>query len=224
MTGPTQREILAAVRADQHDPIAWASVRSEHDGHVGEFDVMTDALSIGAVRVAVSADTQQRIADALDAMLLTTRLADLIWQQADVRIAPQTSTHWDRMGDWSEIVAHSQRVDAAIAGRTGLVANVGKHWVISDAIAGRYVAGLPAAANYGWHKPGGGMWQTLGTAHNLAHADYSQTCVLVRRICRVDGEPRDLRYVLQDQALAALASVTGPMRVLRQPGVEGGRE
>lgn len=221
MTSPTQREILQAVEVGRH-VVRWSTVRAEHDGHVAEFTVTADALQIDDVRVAVTADTQQRIADALDAMLLTTRLADLIWQQAAVRIAPQTSSDWAHMTEWPAIVEHSRRCDLAICGRTGLTANVGKHWVISNGLAGRFVAGLAMACNYGWHDQNGKAIQSPGFAHNLAHADYSQTCSLVARVCVVDGEPRDLRYVLADPALAPLASSTGPMRVLRQPGVPGG--
>jgi hypothetical protein len=47
----------------------------------------------------------------------------------------------------------------------------------------------------------------------------SQTCVLVARLCSVDGVDRDLHDILKDPALASLASHEGVVRVLRQPGV-----
>jgi hypothetical protein len=218
VSGPTQRDILEAVRRGRH-VVRWSTIRSEHDGHIAEFTVTGDALMLDGVRVAVTADTQQRIADTLDASLLTTRLADLLWAQAAVRIAPQTSTAYDRMGDWSEIEAHSRRCDLAICGREGLAANVGKHWVLSDGTAGRFVQGLAMACNYGWHDETGRTIQSPGFRHNLAHTDYSQTCTLVARVCVVDGEARDLHRILTDRTLAPLASSTGAMRVLRQPGV-----
>ncbi len=212
----TPAEILAAVRAGGHDPIVWAPIRAEHDGHVAEFTVMADALRIGGVRVAVSAATEQRIADALDASLLTERLADLIWQQADVRIEPQLTRDYAGMVDWARgVVEHSKRCDVALAGRGGLVANVGKHWILHPLLASTPDRGV----NYGWMKPDGSVWQSPGNAHVATYYDRSQTCVLVANVCNVDGDVMLLGDLLRNPTLAPLASATGPLKMTRQPGV-----
>lgn len=215
----TPEEILAAVRAGDYE-VRWATVRAEHAGHVGEFTVMADALRIRGVRVAVSAATEQRIADLLDASLLTERLADLIWGQADVRIEPQLTLDYAGMVDWTRgVVEHSKRCDEAIAGRGGLVANVGKDWILSDRLLGaRAHTGEQAACNIGWYKPDGSRWQNPGFAHSLTYFDRSQTCRLVARVCQVDGEPRDIRDVLRDPVLAMLVA-SGQMKCTSQPGV-----
>lgn len=181
--------------------------------------VFADALKVNGIRVAVTAQEAQEVADVLGALLTTPRIEDLIWQQADVRIEPHP-------GDVVRKTAaqHSAEIDRDLAGRTGLIVTCGKSWVLTNALRpGR-------AANYGWHGtaaaypsatiPGIKVWQPLGTAHNAAHRDYSQTLRLVRRACEVDGRNADLGMVLQDPELARHVSHEGPLRLLRQPGVE----
>ena len=229
--------ILDAVK-QQGAEIRWAFVRSTYQGHEGEFRVFADAMKIQGVRVTLTAAGQQRVADALGCMLLTLKLADLIWAQRQVTLAPMpmSATQHDLivMGTVARMIEYSQKIDTAIAALPsppeGIVSTVGKHWVIDDALA------LPAhkgmAENYGWHNtrsgppcatPAGGagcrVLQDPGWRHDLGHTDYSQNCVLVSRECRIDGASMDLAAVLRDPVLAFLANHKGAMRVLRQPGV-----
>lgn len=180
--------------------------------------VFSDALKVDGVRVNVTAEEAQRAADLLGACLTTPRIEDLIWQRAAVRIPAFP-------GDVTRKTAaeHSAEIDAAIGGRPGLVATVGKSWVLSNRLSPL------AACNYGWHTSaapyraatlaGVSVWQQPGYRHNPRHRDYSQTLRLVRRRCLVDGLEADLRDVLTDPVLAPLVSHEGPLRVLRQPGV-----
>jgi hypothetical protein len=228
--------ILDAVKNGQAD-VRWAFVRTSYQGHEGEFRVFADALKVQGVRVTLTAPGKQRVADAMGCLLLTLKLADLIWAQRQVTISPfpMSSTEHDLlvMSTVARMIEHSQKIDAAIAALPsppeGIVSTVGKHWVIDDALD------LPShkgrAENYGWHNlktgpscatPAGGpgchVIQDPGWRHDLGHTDYSQTCTLVSRECRVDGQARDLVDVLRDPVLAFLASHKGAMRVLRQPG------
>lgn len=116
-----------------------------------------------------------------------------------------------------------------------IVADVGKHWVITNKLlkAGTKVWN-GKAANYGWHTrtkvfdgvsceasvslPGVYVIQGVGTVHDAAHADYSQNCVLVAKDCYVDGTPRRLDDLLVDPAFAPYLSSEGPLVLLRQPG------
>src|SRR5277367_6772126 len=80
--------ILAAV--DRGDVVpAWSRLILQAGGHTGEFDVLTDALMLGGVRLSTSAATLQTIADKLDACLMTPRLIDLAFTQAKIVIPPQ---------------------------------------------------------------------------------------------------------------------------------------
>ncbi len=77
----------------------------------------------------------------------------------------------------------------------------------------------------GWsHGPGGwAVWQNVGLAHNLDHADYSQTCRLAARQASLDGSSDlvDLQDIALDPKLCALVSDEGPT-LLRQPSIPFG--
>jgi len=220
-----------------YDAPEWADVTATIPDHTATFHVFADALKIDGVRVNVSAEYEQKIADALGCSLLTPKLADLIWLQKAVLLTPYPMTITSSV---QGMLTHSANIDkglAAISYTGGLICTVGKHWVIDNAIASN-----GKACNYGWHfngqsyqgisgetcaslikDPKTGMYYKLiqgrGTAHDMHHADYSQICVLVNQWCNVDGNPMRLEALLQDPVLCALASCQGVMTVLRQPGV-----
>lgn len=228
---PRERAILDAVRASAIAPISWSSVFSTYNGRSLLFYVTSDALRVGSavdsVRVNACARTAQQIADLLGCILPTTRICDLIWEQASVKVTPCVGGAGRDMSDTSRMLAHHTCVESKVQGRAGLAETVGKNWVISNVLLKR-----PArAANYGWYDasapyrsaPAGRgvhrLWQPLGVAHDQAHVDYSQIVRLVRRACVVDGEARDLVDVLRDPALAPLVSNEGVMHLWRVPGV-----
>ena len=209
----------------------FSDVKSAAGGHTGNFRVFSDALKIDGVRISCSATLAQQIADLLGCCLLTPRLADLAFAQRAIDVKPHPIPISSTTG---AMVKESQLLDSAIGGRAGLAQSVGKHWVLTNTLIGKKASGGQAACNFGWQFAGdsfgGQRWgsavtpglrciQDMGWAHDIHHADYSQTCVLVSRDCTVDGQPRDLRDVLQDPQLSALVSHEGPLRIVRQPGV-----
>ncbi len=221
--------ILDAVRKGSV-VVKWAAINTEIAGHKATFTVFADALMMDGVRVNVSATLEQQIADLLSCSLLTPKLADEVWLQRKVAILPSPQPI---SASTQAMIDHSKRVDALIAqagGGDGIISTVGKHWVIANGLETH----KGKAENYGWHFPGstfigqsfegavtppGRVIQGQGWAHDPSHVDYSQTCVLVQRKCKVDGVSMDIQKVLQDPELAGLASHEGVVRVLRQPGV-----
>ena len=126
------------------------------------------------------------------------------------------------MSDTEAMVRHSQDVDGAIGGRTGLMEPAGKHWVLCNRLAQK----PGRAANYGYFSAtapyrgtdGSKLWQPLSTAHNLDHTDYSQTLRPVQAYCQLDGERRLVAEVASDPELWSLVS-DELLRVSRVPGV-----
>jgi peptidoglycan hydrolase-like protein with peptidoglycan-binding domain len=170
------------------------------------------------LRFSVNHTTAQRIADLFHAILPTTKISDAIFKRADVSITPCTQTPDAAMANTSRMVRHHREVEKKRAGRTGLVATVGKDWVITNQLEGR----PDRAANYGWHDahaPNGKVWQPLGLAHNRFHVDYSQVVRLVKRTMQVDGADRDIVDVLRDPTLSALVSSEGPIKLWRLAAV-----
>lgn len=229
------RDLVAAGQAEY----TWETITSTHGDHTAEFMVFADALKVEGVRLNVSAETEQIIADMLGCSLLTPKLADLIWLQRQVTLKPHPRGNTNGMSNTKAMLEHSVKLDAdleALGNPGGIICTVGKHWVIDNSIAdGRLLYGFPVAMNYGWHfdgakfdgnsfeasasQPTVRLIQGRGTRHNLKHTDYSQICVLVSLDCTLDGQPAKLYDILQDPELAPLASHQGVLKCLRQPGV-----
>lgn len=223
------------------------SIESKWKDHVATISVMSDALMVGEpddfLRINATMEGEQRIADMLLMSMLTPKIADLVYANAKIKLEPNTQTPDSKMAYTSRMVKHSAAVTEAIMratsawpespsiqeiadGSIGLVADVGKDWVLSNKLAGK----KDVAANYGWHTkakvqksgpfacPGGGsMWQTLGTAHNTKHVDYSQIVRLMNTELIVDGKMMSFRDVASDPELCGLVSYEGPLTVFRHP-------
>lgn len=76
--------------------------------------VFSDALRIGGVRVNVTARLQQQIADRLGCMLLTTKIADQAFVQAEVRLVPHTLGASSQMSSTAWMVKESDLIDKNI--------------------------------------------------------------------------------------------------------------
>lgn len=230
--------ILQQVQAGAYEA-RWSTIKSTNGADTAVFIVMADALKVEGVRVNVSARLEQQLADTLNCTLLTPKLADLIWLQAQISIPPYPR---QITSSTQAMIEHSQKLDsffASMGNPPGLASTVGKHWVIDKDLA----AHPGKAENYGWHFTGSSyqgikgepvatltkdpktgsyyrLIQGRGWAHDASHVDYSQTCVLVRRQCWVNGTLRNIEDVLTDPSLAPLAAHNGVTEIVRQPGVE----
>lgn len=212
-------------------PIRWCAISVEIGSYLGIVYVSNDALKLGEpdsfCRVNVSHRGAQIIVDMLGLALLTDKLADAVHEQAVVSLPPKLqpdSVQNGTMG-WTEVMErHSRHVEYGIAGRSGLVSTVGKHWITHDKLLNKPMR----AVNYGWHdkkapymgRGGLRMWQTVGTAHDWNHVDYSQTLVPANRVMLVNGEEMLLEDVMRHPELSKLVSYDGPMKATRHPQVD----
>jgi hypothetical protein len=153
-----EADILAAVRAGQHEPLEWARLDLSPTVAI---EVTCDALSIGGTRRAMNARTTQHVADLLDCALWTPEIDDRVARFAEVRIQPQsqapldpapkshacprckTVTHdpWPLCFECGER-EHSAMIESAVMAamranrvapttRSPLLYPTGKHWVLS---------------------------------------------------------------------------------------------
>jgi hypothetical protein len=245
--GKAREQALINAVLDDNCDLHWSEVTSEEGGHRGVFRIFSDALVVSVlngdtpqnVRVNVTAETSQHIADILGACLPTAKLLDLAWLQRKATLTPCTRKI---TSSTKAMIETSQRVDAqlqALGNPQGLLSTVGKHWILDTAILKK----KNRAVNYGWHFEGssfhdikgevaasaykdpntgqyGRLIQGRGSAHDIHHVDYSQICRLVARDCEIDGEVRDLADVLKDPELSVLVSHQGPLSFHRHPYVE----
>lgn len=230
--GPPRDEAILKYIQDGNYEVSWATITHTHEGHSAEFWVLSDALKIEGVRINVSAELQQKIADLLESMLPTPMMLDLMWVHREVTLPPFPRGNVHGMSSTQAMLEHSYKIDAALSklgNPSGLISTLGKSWCLDQGLVGR----PGKSCNFGWHFTGksfqgisGEVVRNIGTplrviqgrgfAHDKRHTDYSQVCVLVSQYCVVDGEERNLIDILQDPVLSYLASYQGPLTILRQ--------
>lgn len=242
-----ERYVLEAVIAELYLPIEWKQITVTDGKDTIELWVSTDALRIGEpddyVRISMTQATAQRIDDYLDTRMLTSKVCDLIYQNADVQLEPKTQPDAVKSGTMTKnaiLLKHSREVDAELAGRPGLAADVSKDWGLHPVLWRNPLLAL----NHGWHtkkrpdpdhpewgpfpaRCGGFIWQQDGSRHNAGvpndpdpgHHDYSQGKRLWHRMMRVNGERVPSEVVLTDKALSRFVSWYGALPGWRHPGV-----
>jgi len=226
-----ERAIYRAVEERLYVPFDWDLIEVRYGGRIVGFLTTNDVLRVGEVddfvRVTVNATCAQLIADRLGTILPTTRMADLVHENATT-ILPFVAQPPDAlMASTQRMVAHSRAIDQALRAKGyagGLIDTLGKGWMISNKLKAR----SDKAANFGGHDAGaklrspGGLRvvQDLGTWHDRFHTDYSQKWRGYAAWSYLDGSEISTGELLTNPQTAGAISYEGTMEVLRQPGVE----
>lgn len=234
--------------------VEWGYLTSDYNGNKLVFSAMKDAVKFNnipaltwdrklisgnsnlydGVRLAATAEELQKIAYLSGCMLMTPKIADLLYHAAGSTNGTQLDSVVNVHGN---IVAISNIHDVhlaleaaiAVAGgfKGGFVEAVGKYWVICyELLIGQF--GAQQAANYAWFTKGHGngpgvtntinVWQTIGIRHNAMHQDPSQVIRLVYRKAKLlragssTWEDADLYDILSDPKLAPLISHQGTFK------------
>lgn len=194
-------------------------------GHVLVVRALPDYLCIGTdddkLRMPLWPLTAQKVADAWNCLLPTTKLVTILWNAAPSKLPPQP---WGPPYDASmmstdRFVAHNARIEATIK-KLGVDATklMGGHK--KDVVLTAKLAKQPKqVAIFGWHQTNGKPIQPLYLGHENTYADYSHGIRLVSRDCLLDDQPDDLARILQDSNLAYAVSSEGALPLVRQPGV-----
>lgn len=250
-----EQQIEGAILDGAYDH-AWEPLVISCKGHSGTFFVsrMPLALAVGDARLIVSTSftTAQHIADMLPdgAYMLTSKLADEIQRQADVKIDGQ-SREWqgpgtDNTGSTTKrMVQFSDQLYDLVGSQSGLVSTLSKVWAITKknwtnpattegTLSSRhnganhglysYTGGQPVTKAPGPGATPGGLAavQSLGLAHNRKHVDYSQLLIFVRREATVDGQTMDVADVARDPELSCLVSDEGTLPNMIHPDLDSG--
>lgn len=206
----------------------WISIQSTIPGHTATFEVCDDAVRVdlddgSRFRVQCSATLAQRCADAMGVSLITAKVSDLAYKAATVIVSATTLPSGADMVTTTKSKLYNQALEKKRANREGLLRDCGKAWIISNRLGT-----IPnGAVNYGFYdlkapyvnRSGIRMWQTLGTRHDRAHTDYSQTLILMKSTCQVDGSEMSVSDLMKHPTLCGLISDEGVLRFTRQPGV-----
>jgi hypothetical protein len=175
--------------------------------------VTPDYLAVGSdddfFRVPMTPMAAQQIADACEASLITAKLSDAIWQQAEIKLEPRPLVK-DRDAA-ATFYQHHQIVEEQRKGKELglLVAGIKKDVVLTNRLNER----PHRVAIYGWHYPSGKPIQPLYVGHVDWYVDYSHGIRLVSQQMIVDGREIDIAEVLKDKELSSLISNEGPIVV-----------
>jgi hypothetical protein len=141
--------------------------------------------------------------------LPTPRIVDAIYTQAGAHFAPQPLPAGDSMRSTAYSLRHNELIGAQRAALDvplgTLIAGDKKDLVLTN----RLRSHLDRVAIYGWHLSDGKPIQSLSTVHGWRYADYSHGARLISTRVFVDGRPRSIFDVMQDDRLAAVLSDEG---------------
>mgnify|MGYP000856635634 FL=1 len=174
--------------------------------HTLEYEVMPDYLAIGSdddfCRIPMTPGTAQKLADLFGGALLTSKLSDHIWANAEVKLVP---FNYVPVGNANELVEkfvdHNAQIEKQFSeagGRYGqLVAGIKKDVIISSRIAER----SDRVVIYGWHKTDGKPIQPVYSGHIWWYVDYSHGIRFMNAQVLLDGIPVLVSDLLKDPVL-----------------------
>ncbi len=175
------------------------------------YEVMPDYLAVGSnddfCRVPMNPRTAQKLADLFGASLLTSKLSDHIYNQAEVKLAP---FNYIPVGNANELVSkfadHNTQIEKQFSeagGRHGqLVAGIKKDIILSSRTAEKH----DRVVLYGWHKPDGKPIQPVYSGHVWWYVDYSHGIRLINNQVILDGKPALVSDLLKDPVLFRVLS------------------
>lgn len=182
-------------------------------------NVSADVLKAQGIRIPLWPSTAQRVADRFNAMLPTKRLVDAIWRAGDVKLTPRSIQPHDGIGrnDLRMIADYDAMINAAVAGRGGLIVNGKKDLVVGRSIA--TPSGRLAVWIYGWLRSDGTPVQPVYGGHAATYVDASHGIRLVSRTAYVNGVPTPIEQLFASAQYAPLLNEGGTLtpEMLRYP-------
>lgn len=179
--------------------------------------VSPDYLSIGKnanfIRMPLTPQAAQLVADKLKCVLPTTKMVDEIYAAAKIKLAPLPLT--EARDSLPTFIYHNKLIEEQLANIThsGIVAGIKKDVVQSMAVVQNDKPNRVAI--YGWHKPDGNPIQPLYTGHVDWYVDYSHGIRLVYEMMIINNKIIFVKDVLNNPLLAPSIckdSVCGAMK------------
>jgi hypothetical protein len=183
-------------------------------------EVMPDYLAIGSdddfVRMPMTPQTAQQIADEFGCILPTRKLVDAIDAQAELRVAPHPMTQAREAV--ATFLEHHRIIEKQRDGKPldQLITGIKKDIVLTPRIFEK----PRRLAIYGWRQPDGQPIQPLTIVHWNRYVDYSHGARLVRNAIELDGKLETIDGLLTDPDRCGLISDEGPMSPPRYPTEE----
>jgi len=193
-------------------------------------ELLPDFLAIGSdddfCRIPMTPMTAQRLATLFGATLPTSKISDLAWEFAEIKIDPwqTTETPDHTMTTVPVFISNNARIEVLrkAFGKplSTPIAGHRKDIIISNRIY-TDAQGRNRVFIYGWHQlPAGNPIQNIHGGHSIDYVDYSHGVRLVNQEMLVNGEVRRVRDVLRDPVKYRLISNETGIMVITEYGGE----
>jgi hypothetical protein len=176
-----------------------------------QYYVMPDVLCVGTytdfVRIPLCGYTYRKIADLFGAILPTRKMANQIWNAADMKLNPQPIPPDANMESTQRFIDHNTLIEQQRSGQNfSLITGHKKDTVICKHL----LQDSSRVAIYGWFYTNGTAIQGLNpTSHDKFYHDYSHSGRLIAQNCIVNGATQNIYNVLADPVLCNLISDEG---------------
>ncbi|BBO36511.1 hypothetical protein [Lacipirellula parvula] len=183
----------------------------------GTIEVAPDYLAVGSdddfVRLPVTPQTAQAIADKFECVLPTRKMVDAIDAGGEVRLAPQPLTE-DRESVAAFLLSN-EKIEAQRKGQPlGPLTIGGKKDVV---VSPKMYERPDRLVIYGWRQLNGQPIQPLTNVHVDWYVDYSHGVRLVRDEITIDGKQLKIAELLRDPERCAIVSDEGVVDPSRYP-------
>ncbi|SHO64263.1 hypothetical protein [Algoriphagus zhangzhouensis] len=175
------------------------------------YEVMPDYLAIGSdedyCRIPMNPHTAQRLANLFGASLITSKISDHIYENAEVKLDPFFYKPVERENESiAKFILHNEQIEkqkSKANERNGqLIAGIKK-----DVILSYHLADLPdRVVIYGWHKLDGNPIQPVYKGHVDWYVDYSHGIRLMNKEVILDSEVVSVSKILSDPILFKILS------------------
>lgn len=195
------------------EPIRLTSTFTDSIGQTHKliYEVLTDYLAIGSnedyCRIPMNPHTAQRLADVFGASLITAKISDQIYAQAEVKLDPFFYKPVGRENESVEkFILHNNQIEQQkkeAKGQNGqLIAGIKKDVILSNRLANS----PNKVVIYGWHKLDGNPIQPVYSGHVDWYVDYSHGIRLMNNEVLLDGKITTVSKILSDPVLYRLLS------------------
>ena len=177
-----------------------------------KFYVMVDYFSIGSNEdyfiIPMTPIIAQKLANYLELTFLTSKMVDIVWDQAPLKLQPITIPPSEQMTSFEVFGTHNellnqQRVQYNQEYPLGtLLAGVKKDIILSNILNDHN----DKVIIYGWHQINGIPIQPVYSGHIIWYVDYSHGIRFAHYRCLINGETRKIADILKDDNLFSLLS------------------
>jgi len=193
------------------------TMKQELDGqaYTLTFYATNDYLAVGSEQdyfyTPLTPGTAQLLADTLDCLLPTSKMVDLIYKAAALKLSPQPIAPSDTMTTVPVFWQHTDSIQSQFAARgqersqSTLVVGHKKDIIISNKIYSSDRS-FDRVVIYGWHKAVDDPIQPVYNGHGARYADYSHGVRLISNKALLNGDTVRVQDVLKDENLAPLLS------------------